>query len=81
MNESDTFGVDVAGVHRELSLFTIKHGVRIAILNILGDTELVQAASRELAVKLKRHHVDILRPLRVVLEERLVTAAVVMQVE
>lgn len=41
--------VSIAGVQRELRLFEIKPGVRIAILNILGDTELVEAAARELA--------------------------------
>lgn len=44
-----TFAVNVAGVQRELRLFEIKPGVRIAILNILGDTELVQAAAKALA--------------------------------
>jgi adenine phosphoribosyltransferase len=45
----DVYPVDVAGVKRNLRLFEISPGVKIAILNILGDTELVQAASRELA--------------------------------
>jgi adenine phosphoribosyltransferase len=49
----DTYPIDVAGVRRELRLFAIKPGVRIAILNILGDTELVQAASRALGEKLR----------------------------
>lgn len=44
-----TLPVSVAGVKRELRLFEIKPGVRIAILNILGDTELVNAAARDLA--------------------------------
>lgn len=45
----EIYSVNVAGVQRDLPLFEIKPGVRIAILNILGDTELVQAASRDLA--------------------------------
>lgn len=49
----ETYTVDVAGVKRDLRLFEIKSGVRIAILNILGDTELVQSASRGLATKLQ----------------------------
>jgi adenine phosphoribosyltransferase len=48
----ETYPVEVAGVHRELRLFTIKPGLKIAIVNILGDTELVQAAAKELAKKL-----------------------------
>ena len=38
---NDTYPIEVAGVKRDLRLFAIKPGVRIAILNILGDTELV----------------------------------------
>lgn len=54
------FPIDIAGVHRELPLFEIKPGLRIAILNILGDTELVQACARELAQKLSSLEYDIL---------------------
>ena len=36
-------------VKRDLRLFEVKPGLRIAILNILGDTELVQAAAKALA--------------------------------
>lgn len=46
---TDTYRVNVSGVERDLRLFEIKPGVRIAILNILGDTEFVRAAARELA--------------------------------
>lgn len=42
----ETLPVSIAGVKRELRLFEIKPGVRIAILNILGDTELVDAAAK-----------------------------------
>jgi len=48
----ETYGIDIAGVHRELELFQIKPGLRIAILNILGDTELVDACAKALAKKL-----------------------------
>jgi adenine phosphoribosyltransferase len=54
------YPVDVAGVHRELRIFEIKPGLRIAILNILGDTELVEACAKELAVKLDASQYDIL---------------------
>jgi adenine phosphoribosyltransferase len=56
----DTFPVEVAGVKRDLRLFEIKPGVRIAILNILGDAELVDAVSKELAVKLAEYKPDVL---------------------
>jgi adenine phosphoribosyltransferase len=52
----DTYAVEIAGLKRELRLFEIKPGLKIAILNILGDTELVQACARELAEKL--HNID-----------------------
>lgn len=49
----ETHRIDIAGVTRDLRLFEVKPGVRIAILNILGDTELVEAAAVALAEKLK----------------------------
>lgn len=48
----DTYPIDIAGVHRELRLFQVKPGLRIAILNILGDTELVEACAKALGEKL-----------------------------
>jgi adenine phosphoribosyltransferase len=54
-----TYAVDIAGVHRELTLFEIKPGLRIAILNILGDTELVTACARALAEKLATLEYDV----------------------
>jgi adenine phosphoribosyltransferase len=52
--------VTVAGVQRDLRLFEVAPGVRIAILNILGDTELVNAAAKALAIKLRPLNADIL---------------------
>jgi len=60
MENRKTFGVDVAGVHRELTLFEIKPGLRIAILNILGDVEFVQVAAKALAEKLEPISYDLL---------------------
>ena len=54
-----TYAVDIAGVHRELALFEIKPGLRIAILNILGDTELVTACAKALAEKLATLEYDV----------------------
>lgn len=56
----ETYPVDIAGVHRELRLFEVAPGVRIAILNILGDTEFVQACAGALAEKLRSYEYDIL---------------------
>lgn len=48
-----TYSVDIAGIQRELPLFEVAPGLKIAVLNILGDTELVQAAAQALAKKLE----------------------------
>ena len=58
--ERETYGIDIAGLHRELELFQIKPGLRIAILNILGDTELVEACAIALARKLEEVDYDVL---------------------
>ena len=60
MTHQDTYTVKVAGVSRNLRLFEIKPGVRIAILNILGDAEFVQAVSKELAAKLAEKKPEVL---------------------
>ncbi len=60
MTQHETYSIEIAGVKRELRLFEIKPGLRIAILNILGDTELVQASARELAKKIKDLDYDII---------------------
>jgi adenine phosphoribosyltransferase len=60
MSTHETYAVEVAGLRRDLRLFEIKPGLKIAILNILGDTELVQACAKELAQKLAEVEYDIL---------------------
>ncbi|MBV6391642.1 MAG: Adenine phosphoribosyltransferase [Anaerolineales bacterium] len=60
MTKHDTYAIEIAGIKRDLRLFEIKPGLRIAILNILGDTELVQACARELAEKIKGVNYDII---------------------
>jgi adenine phosphoribosyltransferase len=52
--------VEVAGLTRNLPLFEVAPGVRIAIVNILGDTELVEAASEQLARKLASFNADLI---------------------
>lgn len=56
----ETYPIEIAGVNRNLRLFEIKPGLRIAILNILGDTELVTACGRALAEKLQNVEYDVL---------------------
>ena len=56
----DVYSIEIAGLKRDLRLFQIKPGLRIAILNILGDTELVQACAHELGKKLKGLVFDVL---------------------
>lgn len=60
MSQYETYAIEIAGLKRELRLFEIKPGLRIAILNILGDTELVQACAKELSKKLKDTEYDVL---------------------
>ncbi len=57
---SETYTVEVAGLKRNLRLFEIKPGLKIAILNILGDTEFVQACAKELTQRLKGKEYDLL---------------------
>lgn len=60
MSPHETHTVEIAGLKRDLRLFEIKPGLKIAILNILGDTELVQACAAALAEKLKEREYDLL---------------------
>ena len=60
MTDRETYAVDVAGVNRDLPLFEVAPGVRIAILNILGDTELVHAAAGALAERIGPLSPDVL---------------------
>jgi len=60
MTQHETYSVEIAGLRRNLRLFEIKPGLKIAILNILGDTELVQACAKVLSEKLKGMEYDAL---------------------
>lgn len=60
MKKRETYSVEIAGIQRELPLFEIQPGLRIAILNILGDTELVQACAKELAKRVADINYDVL---------------------
>jgi adenine phosphoribosyltransferase len=54
------YHVVIAGIERDLRLFEVKPGLKIAILNILGDTELVQACAKTLAYHLAKVNYDVL---------------------
>ncbi len=56
----ETYPVEIAGVQRNLPLFEIKPGLKIAVLNILGDTELVEAAAGALTERLAASTYDLL---------------------
>ena len=56
----ETYSVTVAGVDRDLRLFEVAPGVRIALLNILGDTEFVEACAKALVEKLDPSSYDVL---------------------
>jgi adenine phosphoribosyltransferase len=60
MSAREAYTINIAGLERHLRLFEIKPGLRIAILNILGDTELVQACARELGSRLRALSFDVL---------------------
>ncbi len=60
MPQRETYSVEIAGLKRDLRLFEIKPGLKIAILNILGDTEFVQACARALRAKLQDKEYDVL---------------------
>lgn len=60
MSAHETYSIEIAGLKRALPLFQIKPGLRIAILNILGDVELVQACARALGQQFKSINYDVL---------------------
>jgi adenine phosphoribosyltransferase len=58
--QREAHSVEVAGVKRDLPLFEVAPGLRIAVLNILGDTELVQACAGALARRLQKIDFDLI---------------------
>lgn len=56
----DFYDITLAGVKRSLPLFEVAPGLRIAVLNILGDTELVEACATELAKRLETVDYDVM---------------------
>jgi adenine phosphoribosyltransferase len=60
MSDREMHRVEIEGVARDLPLFAVAPGLRIAVLNILGDTEVVEAAARGLARRLDGIDYDVL---------------------
>lgn len=58
--ERETYAIEMAGVKRDLRMFEVAPGLRIALLNILGDTELVQACADALIEKTRDLVFDII---------------------
>jgi adenine phosphoribosyltransferase len=58
--QRETHAVEIAGLKRELPLFEVAPGLRIAVLNILGDTELVQACAAALGKRLQAQPFDLI---------------------
>ncbi|MCB8982422.1 MAG: adenine phosphoribosyltransferase [Ardenticatenaceae bacterium] len=60
MSQRETYMVQIAGIVRHLPLFEVAPGVRIAIFNMLGDTNVVKAAAAALAERLKNTEAQVL---------------------
>jgi adenine phosphoribosyltransferase len=60
MANRDTYTVRIEGVTRHLPLFAVTPQLRIAVFNLLGDTEITTAATRGLAKKLAKVDADVL---------------------
>jgi adenine phosphoribosyltransferase len=56
----ETYAVEVCGLRRELPLFEVAPGVRIAVFNILGDIEVTRAAGAALAERLSGRNVELI---------------------
>lgn len=52
MPKRETHTVRIAGVTRQLPLFAVSPNVSIAVFNMLGDSEIIRSAAKELALKL-----------------------------
>lgn len=52
MSKRETYEVNIAGLTRHFPLFEVAPGVRIAVFNMLGDTNVVKASAAVLAERL-----------------------------
>lgn len=60
MPPRETYPVEIEGVRRDLPLFEVAPSLRIAVFNLLGDTEIVEAAAAGLARRLGDVEFDVL---------------------
>ena len=60
MGTREHHAVEINGLRRELPLFEVAPGTRIAVFNLLGDTEVVEAAAAGLAERLVGLDPDVL---------------------
>jgi adenine phosphoribosyltransferase len=60
MEERETFRVEIGALTRHLPLFEVAPNTRIALFNLLGDSEVVQAAAEALALELAEISPDVL---------------------
>lgn len=60
MTTRQTYTVEIAGLKRDLPLFQVSPNLRIAVFNMLGDTEIVEACAAALAEKLAGNNLDII---------------------
>ena len=60
MGTREHHAVEINGLRRELPLFEVAPGTRIAVFNLLGDTEVVEAAAAGLAERLAGLDPDVL---------------------
>jgi len=58
--DRSTHRIEIEGVARELPLFEVAPDLRIAVFNLLGDTEIVEAAAAGLARRLDGVSTDVL---------------------
>lgn len=58
--DRNSYPIEIAGIYRALPIFEVQPGLRIAVLNILGDTELVRACAKSLADNLGELEYDVL---------------------
>jgi adenine phosphoribosyltransferase len=54
VTRGETYTVKIGGLTRHLPLFQVAPGVKIALFNMLGDTDVVQAAAKALAKRLPK---------------------------
>lgn len=60
--EGDFYTIELGGVKRDLPLVRVAPGIKVALFNILGDTEIVKAVAPEIASLLPEETEVLLHP-------------------